>query len=463
MKEGNQLGIWNSLLDAVADRVGSDIQGRTISQKHRDHTLKGDSYSVESEISEAIADLMLMYSSAPVVGESPRAQWLNEQSVKFWQSKAERAVVSAFITGDCVIVPSWNGRNIQNIVVPATEFEVLESYGEEITACAYVLDTVRRDNVTYRLMQAVELVPYESASGSKYANRYRVFVARNDSLMGASLEDFPEWRDKFEAEWVVPNVDKLLIGRMRSHAVDPLNVNSVKGAPICYGAGEPIAQIRDLLDKMGAEFDLSQKAIMADKRLFKREWRNGDAVTVMPRGRERLFMDIQGHTSEMPIKEWSPEIRYQAYLEAIDKQEQLVERAVGVSRGILSSTNGEGYVNVDNVRKGQQRTIGFIEKARRAADSMMADLVYAWDVLANYYDIVPMGDYELTSDWSTEYIETFADQQNAILAGNAIGATDAVDYRVWLYGETPEAARERVAEIKAGQRAGAAVLMPFDE
>ena len=34
---------------------------------------------------------------------------------------------------------------------------------------------------------------------------------------------------------------------------------------------------------------------------------------------------------------------------------------------------------------------------------------------------------------------------------------------MWLYGETPEAAKERVAEIKAEQRANAPVLTVFDE
>ena len=455
------MGIWNNLIDAVADRIGSEIQGRTISQKRRDHHLKGESYSVEAEISEAIADLMLMYSTAPVEGTSPRAKWLNEQSTRFWQGKAERAVVSAFLTGDCIIVPSWNGRNVQNIVVPAEDFEVLEAFGDEITACAYVLDRKVKQNTTYTLMQAVELVPYRSATGDTYANRYRMFVARNGSLAGGSLDDFPEWRDRFDAEWYIPNVDRLLIGRMRSHALDPLHVNSVKGAPICFGAGEPIAEIRHLLNAMSAEFDLSEKAIMADKRLFKKEWRNGESITVLPRGRERLFMDVRGQ-SEMPIKEWAPDIRYQAYLEAIDKQEQLVERAVGVSPGIISNGNDQNYQNVDNVRKGQQRTIGFIEKARRSADRMMGDLVYAWDVLANYYGIDGVGDYELKMDWSTEYVETFVDQQNAILAGNAIGATDAADYRMFLFNESREAAEERVAEIKAGQRSTAAVLMPIE-
>lgn len=456
------MGVFNAVLDAVAKRVGAEIQGGTVSQRQRDRHLKGESFSVEAEVSESLSDLMLMYSAAPIEGDSQRARWLNSLSEEFWCGKIDKAVVSAFMTGDCIVVPSWNGRNMQNAVVPATEFEVLEAFGDEITACAYVLDKKEENGCTYRLMQALELVPYTTPSGTAYANRYRMFVSRNGSLVGGSLDDFPEWRDRFDQEWYVPNVDRLLIGRMRSTAIDPLNVNSVKGAPICFGAGEPIAQIRHLLDAMAVEFDLSEKAILADKRLFKKEWAGDVTKTVLPRGRERMFMEIQGNTGEMPIREWAPDIRYQAYLEALDKQERLVERAVGVSAGVISSCNDVNYQNVDNVRKGQQRTVGFIEKARRSADSMMEGLTYAWDVLANYYNIVPAGEYELKSDWSTEYIETFADQQNAILAGNAIGATDAEDYRVWLYGETPEQAHERVAEIKAAKKSEPAVLMPYE-
>ena len=133
---------------------------------------------------------------------------------------------------------------------------------------------------------------------------------------------------------------------------------------------------------------------------------------------------------------------------------------MGVSGGIISRPNDMNYQNVDNVRKSQQKTIGFVNAARKKAESMMLGLVYCWDVLANFYGIVPMGESAVRFDWSDEYVETFADRQNAILAGEAIGATDAVDYRMYVMGESPEAARERVESIKATRAAESAVLMP---
>lgn len=454
------MSIIDAALDRLALRLNQHIQGDTPSQKFRDHREKGARYSVESEISETLADIILGGFALPVAGESERAMWLDSVSERFVRRQARLSLVTAFVSGDCIVVPSWNGRNIQNVVIPSEDFIVTECFGDEITACAYVLDRKERNDEVYKLMQAIELVPYETAGGVTYANCYRAFIARGDSPAPVREGVIPEW-DAFveDGEWHVPNVDRLLVGRFRSSTIDPNCPNAVKGAPICFGASEPISEIHYLLSQMHDEFQLSEKMVMAGKRLFQREWHGDEAVTVLPRGKDRLIMTLGGQTDQ--ISEWSPDIRYQAYLEAIDKQEQLVERAVGVSSGIISRPNDMNYQNVDNVRKSQQKTISFVNTARRQAESMLDDLLYAWDVLANYFGISPVAPWERSFDWSDDYIETFADKQAAILAGNAIGATDAVDFRMFLFDESPEAARERVEEIKAAQSSSASVLMPL--
>lgn len=445
------MGFLSSVIEKIASLQGKSVQSDTPSQNYRDYHLKGRSYSVECEISETLTDLTLMSSSMPISGNTERAIWLDDVSDYFFRNKASIAVSTAFETGDCIVIPSWNGRTVQNIIVGADDFEVLQAVGDEITACAYILDRATVSNQTFELYQAVELVPYTAQDGSKsYANRYRMYVARNGSIIEGGLSKFPQWAG-YESEWYIPNVDRLLIGRYRSFMLNPDDPNEIKGAPICYGASDPIREIHYLLDQMHDEFGLSEKAIMADKRLFVRQWRGNNLETVMPRGKERLFVGIEGSTSEFPIKEWSPDIRYQAYLDALDKQEKLVERAVGVSSGIISTPDDYNYENVDNVRKSQQKTMGFVSKARKQGESCLLGLVYAWNVLANYYGINPVGEYDVNFDWSNEYVETFTDRQQAILAGESIGATDAVDYRMFIMDESPETARDRVAEIQAAK------------
>ena len=122
---------------------------------------------------------------------------------------------------------------------------------------------------------------------------------------------------------------------------------------------------------------------------------------------------------------------------------------MGVSSGILSNLNDQSYQNVDNVRKSTIKTQSFVNTARKVCESYLEDMVYAWNAIANFYGLTPVGDFHVEYKWSDDYINTFSDQQNAILAGEAIGATDAVDYRMFVMGESPEVARERVAAIKA--------------
>lgn len=456
------MGFFNAIIDMFAKRIGASIQQSNPSQSYRDYRAKGESYSVEMDVSESLADLALMLSSMPVTGNSQRAKWLDGLSDTFYQTQAKKLLTAGFVSGDAIVVPSYNGRNIQNVIVDSDDFMVLETSGDEMTACAYVVERREYRNEEYQLLQAVELVPYETPSGTTYANRYRMAVARNGSIINGGLDMFEDWSKQYEAEWYIPNVERILVARFKSFAIDMTELNSVKGVPICFGAGEHIAEIHYLLDQMHEEFGLSEKAIIADKRMFKREWKGDSVETVLPRGRERLLIEVQGNSSEMPLKEWSPDIRYQAYIEALDVQMKMVEKAVGVSRGVISDSNDLNYQNTDNVRKSQQKTMAFISTTRYVAEHCLEDLVYAWNVLANYYNITPMGDYQVSYDWSDEYIESLTDRREAILAGNAIGATDALDYRMFVMHESPEAARERIEEIAAAKGSQTAEIIEVE-
>lgn len=442
------MGLFQNLLSRISDIDNKEPQGELVAPAYSDYRLKDQSFSVESEISEALADLMLMYSQFPIVGDNERALFLDNASDDFMRNTAKAAIVTGFATGDCLIVPSWNGRNIQNMIIPSDAFEIYECAGDEILSCGYVLDKYKKNWQTYYLMQTIDLEKKTTIEGKEvFTNVYRTFVTTQGGGTMESIEAFPQWKDKYTAEWIVPNVEQLLIARFKSHTYNPNNVNNVKGAPITLGASAPIREIHYLLAQMHNEFDLSEKMVMASKRMFEKD-ENGHID--IPRGKRRVFFKVnQSMKGDEPfVEDWSPDIRYKAYLEAIDKQEQLVERAVGVSSGIISCVNEMNYQNVDNVRKSQQKTMGFISEARKQAEIMLAQLVYAWNILANFYEVTPDGEYEPVYDWSSEWIETFADKENAILAGRD-WATDAVDYRMFLYNESPEVAREKVAEIQS--------------
>lgn len=448
----------DSILDALADKLGERIQGREVSQDFRDADDKGSGISVECMVGESLATLMLTDFTASVTGESARAKWLDAVSDDFIERDMMSAVSLCFITGDSITVPSWNGRGFDNIVVPSDRYAILAANGDEITSLIYEADEkVMDDGTVYTLLQKIALEEYTTVGGERMTGcRYRVFVAEDGEIGAKRLADFPEWDAAYTEEWFVPACDRLLAARYKSFAQDPRNPNTVKGVPICFGASKPIREIHYLLDQMHNEFGLSEKAILADKRMFEvHDDRTGCKRLSIPRGSDRLFMTFKGTggVDQAPtLHDWSPDIRYQAYLENLERQYQLVEKAVGVAGGVISSHDDMNYQNVDNVRKSQQKTMSFIKRARSRADNYLDHLFYIWETLANFYGIVPTGPFEVVYDWSDDYITTFADRREALIAGEGIGATDAVDYRMFLFNESPEQARERVEEIRAARR-----------
>lgn len=457
------MGLFDMVLDRLAAALGKRIQGYEQHAAYRDSGKKGTEYSVESMVCESLSNLMTLEYSMPIEGGSARARMLDEVSDAFVRDTLCSAVAMGFLTGDSITVPSWNGRTMDNVLVDAGSFAILGANGHEITSMIYVVDEKHiKYGARYTLLRLIELVPYTAQDGTQtYANRYKTFIAKDGTITDIPLSEFPDWAAANEEEWIIPNVDRLLIGRYRSFTLNPLQPNAQKGTPICFGASAPIREIHYLTQQMHEEFGLSEKAIIADKALFKKELRRdseGNVISqklVLPKGRERLFMDVgnRGGSGSPLIQEWAPTIQLQPYIDALEKQYQEVEKCVGVSSGILSNLNDQSYQNVDNVRKSTIKTQSFVNTARVVCESYLSDMVYAWNAIMNFYGVTPVGDYHVEYKWSDEYINTFSDQQNAILAGEAIGATDAVDYRVFVMGESPEVAKERVAQIKAEKAA----------
>ena len=457
------MGLFDMVLDRLAAALGKRVQGYEQHAAYRDSGKKGTDYSVESMVCESLANLMMLEYSMPIEGGSARARMLDEVSDAFVRDTLCSAVAMGFLTGDSITVPSWNGRTMDNVLVDAGSFAILGANGHEVTSMIYVVDEKQiKHGARYTLLRLIELVPYAAQDGTQtYANRYKTFIAKDGTITDIPLSEFPDWAAANEEEWVIPNVDRLLVGRYRSFTLNPLRPNAQKGTPICFGASAPIREIHYLTQQMHEEFGLSEKAIIADKTLFKKELRRdseGNVISqklVLPKGRERLFMDVgnRGGSGSPLIQEWAPTIQLQPYIDALEKQYQEVEKCVGVSSGILSNLNDQSYQNVDNVRKSTIKTQSFVNTARGVCESYLSDMVYAWNAIMNFYGVTPVGDYHVEYKWSDEYINTFSDQQNAILAGEAIGATDAVDYRVFVMGESPEVAKERVAQIKAEKAA----------
>ena len=71
-----------------------------------------------------------------------------------------------------------------------------------------------------------------------------------------------------------------------------------------------------------------------------------------------------------------------------------LEKQIGTSKGILTEIE-TAQATATAIRKALYDTFTIVDDARVGFEQAMEDVVYSIDVLANYYNVAPQGDYEI--------------------------------------------------------------------
>ncbi len=89
-----------------------------------------------------------------------------------------------------------------------------------------------------------------------------------------------------------------------------------------------------------------------------------------------------------------------------------------------------------------------MKKFRTQIDGGENMLIAAINILMNLNSISPMGDYEVYSDWSDNYIEEMKERFNQLLQLHNQGVITDAELRAWGMDEDLKTAEENVRKIK---------------
>ena len=431
------MGLFDKMLDRLAKKIGEQVQNQRKAEKSVDVDKVSSDFSVEYQACSALSAMVLQGSNIHISGDSERARAFDNAITDFCSYSLGNAVLGAFLLGDSIVIPLWDGSRFINDVVTGDRFSVLSSNGQNITGVLYVVDEKTIDKKTYYLLRSVI---YENG-----VNTYRTWVALDGDIVDNWRSMFTDWSIANVDEWSV-SCEKPLFARLRSHVIDPTNPDALRGTPICFSAKKPISELHYLFDQLHNEFELSEKMVIVNPDFVQEDFikdASGNIVGRRPsmaQGRNRLFY---GGTDDKPTV-WAPSINFEAYSKAIDFQYQEVERCIGISSGVLSSLASSGvYANTDSIRRANMKTNSFISSAQKNVESLFSELVYCWAVLSDIYKITPYSDeYYVNINWNNDLINSYAEQRLAIYDGVSIGATSALDYRMLVLNETMQQAQE---------------------
>ena len=206
--------------------------------------------------------------------------------------------------------------------------------------------------------------------------------------------------------------------------VDNRRAHDFYGVPITYGCGKIIADIRECMEQIRDEFAQKQVRVFADEALFG----NSEAIegTLFKR-----FM-VGGSLENGPFLEvFDPAIRESSYYTRLTHLFELLEKAVGVSRGILTEQVTQGATATE-IKRAAYDTFALVENMRKNWERAAQELAYAYNVLAEFYGITPPGDFTIRWDWSYALIESSTESWQELVTGVQLGIIRKEELRQFI-------------------------------
>lgn len=431
------MSILGSLRDIIIRLFGADpviTQGEADlleMQSAAYRELQG--YNLTAIFANKLAVLTVAESTAEVTGDNARGQLIGEVIDKLWQRK-RKFTAMAFGTGGALLIPYVTGKRVYIDIVPQSSMLINRVNGDDLRAVSIVADTTIQDDRRY-----FRWTDYVLDDSGLLTIRNR---ATSDTGTAVPLSGITEWEDVTE-EMTITGVQELPFAYIKC-PVDNRQGKSLYGVPVTYGCDEKISEIIDCMEDVRREYKLKKPIVGMDTTLFKVE--NGHRHLPVT----GLFMPTNPGGLNTGGPRWDvydPAIRDSSYYNRLIHLFEELEKQVGTSRGILTEPATHGATATE-IKAANYDTYVIIEDMRQTIARGIEQLARAIDVLANAYDLTPMGEFDIDFDWSYTLVESSQETFNQLLSAQNVGAAEPAEIRMFLYpDEDIDTAREKVAEI----------------
>lgn len=401
--------------------------------------------NITAVIAGRLSTLTLGESTLSVEGEGTRAELLTGVAKDLWR-RMPGIVAQAWGKGGKVLVPMVTGGEIVVTAVDQSRVAVSARHGDRITAATVLADRAEVNSRRYYRLMDYRL------EGDKQVIRQRVV---SESGMPVSLDTVAQWAG-IDEEISISGTDRLLLAWIRCPR-DNRGDQSEYGVPVTWGAEKELTELCEHLKWYRREFKLARPMLGLDATL----WRNMDDMSIQDVRRtvqddETPFVPvIYGAIGEgQQWQHFAPAIRQSEFEGRLQSLYRRVEKACGLSQGILTERQQMNYANRDEVRAAMYDTFSVVTLMRNELHIAIRDILYSADVLAERFGLTPAGSrgqWEMTIDWDMSMLEssqqTFAQmselQSRGLITGERLTQ--------WVLGGTMDEARMEVQQAKAQQ------------
>lgn len=372
-----------------------------------------------------LANYTMSDSNIDVIGDSLRAKLLRKTVKKLRRKMKKKVIARALGVGGVLVVPYVTNKKIYFNIISQSRLSINKKIGDDIIDCTILAEHIVKDRKNY-----YRWADYTLENGNLYI-RYRATMENSP----VSIKSISEWADINDIS--ITNVEKMPFMYLKS-PIDNRKENGDYGVPITYGCNKQISKIMKTLGQIDREYDLKQVIILADSTMFK-----GD-TTLSSNG---LYKKVNsGEDTFFQI--FDPAFRDTPLFNKLMNECAMLEKEIGTSRGILTDIDTHNATATE-IKKMLKDTFDIVDDIRNNIEDGLEDFAYACNVLINYFDLAPQGEYEITEDWAYDLLEDPAQTFNQLIQGHSKGVIKDEELRQFLKpNETLEKSKQIVKEIK---------------
>lgn len=259
-----------------------------------------------------------------------------------------------------------------------------------------------------------------------------------DIGLPCSLEAVEEWANIDPGPVTYPGMNRMDFGYYRN----PIK-NRIDGSACGVSVYESAVDLIRKADIQGArldwEYESGERAIHVDNKALKQDKSTGRFS--MEKLKKRLYrgLNLEAGKDQELLKEYSPEMRDEAFKRGLEEYKREIEFSVGLAYGDLSDVQ-EVAKTATEIKTSKNRKYNRVTAIQNNLYDCLEDFAAG---LAFYNSMLNSG-YEFSCKFSDSILTDEETERNQDRADVSMGAMQLWEYRMKWYGETEKQARAAV-------------------
>lgn len=397
-----------------------------------------DKVNFAAVFANALSNKTVNESTVDIVGAddkpNKRSEFINTAIHEVW-TQANKITSQAIGKGGKVIVPYISNGKAYFDIIDQSRLFISGIKGNRIYNATILADVQKQNEKLY-----FRWADYTLKDGV-HTIRNRATGESGNSIPLASIE---AWTG-IDEEISITGVDRLLFGFYKN-VTDNRKDRDHYGVPITYGSESIIKQIHSHLNLIEREYKLTRPMLGLDAAMWDNP-RYGKTV----QDKDTPFIPLE-NLSKDNANLWelyAPAIRDTAMYNRLVQLYEMLEKSVGTSKGILTEPITKNATATE-ILQSQYDTFCVVSSLRERWKDVIEDLAYAYDVLAEHYNITPLGSrnsYKIVWDWDMRLTENSSETFTQLSEMQSKGIVSKAELRQWKKGGTLDENQEIIDKI----------------